>query len=190
MSAEDCEVVTNWPEPKSSKDVERFLGLANYHRSFVKNFAEIAVPLYKLTGKQKFIWGEQQAESFRALKEALTSPPVLTLPNQSDEFILDTDASDTAIGAELLQIQNGEERVIAYGSMALTPEQRRYCTTRKELLAIVRFTRQYRYYLLGKPFTVRTDHNSLIWLLRFKDPQWQLARWIEELSQYNMIVQY
>lgn len=118
------------------------------------------------------------------------SPPVLTLPNQSDEFILDTDASDTAIGAELLQIQNGEEKVIAYGSMALTPEQRRYCTTRKELLAIVRFTRQYRYYLLGKPFTVRTDHNSLIWLLRFKDPHGQLARWIEELSQYNMILQY
>ena len=106
------------------------------------------------------------------------------------EFILDTDASDHAIGAELSQIQDGEPRVIAYGSFALTSEQRRYCTTRKELLAVVRFTKQYRHYLLGRPFIVRTDHSSLTWLLNFKEPQGQLARWMEELSQYNMVLQY
>ena len=115
---------------------------------------------------------------------------MLTLPNHTDDWILDTDASDQAIGAELLQVQNGEERVIAYGSVTLSAEQRRYCTTRKELLAIVRFTRQYRCYLLGRPFKVRTDHSSLIWLMRFKDPQGQLARWIEELSQYTLILEH
>ena len=80
--------------------------------------------------------------------------------------------------------------MIAYGSYALTKEQRRYCTTRKELLAVVRFTRQYRYYLLGRPFLIRTDHSSLTWLVSFKEPQGQLARWMEELSQYNMIMKH
>ena len=115
---------------------------------------------------------------------------MLALPNNQDSFILDTNASNEAIGCELLQIQDGVEKVIAYGSYALTKEQRKYCTTRKELLAIVRFRRQFRNYLLGKPFTVRTDHSSLTWLLRFKEPQGQLARWTEELSQYNMVLQH
>ena len=74
--------------------------------------------------------------------------------------------------------------------MVLDKAQRKYCTTRKELLAVVRFTRMYRHYLLGTPFLVRTDHNSLTWLLNFKDPQGQLARWLEELSQYTIKVQY
>ena len=124
------------------------------------------------------------------LKESLTHPPVLGLPNSQDPFILDTDASDIAKGSELIQVQNGAERVIAYSSFALTPDQKKYCTTRKELLSIFRFTRQFRHYLLGRTFTVRTDHSSLMWLLKFKDPQGQLARWMEELSQYNMVIQY
>ena len=179
-----------WPVPSSSKEVERFLGLANYHRVFVKNFAEKAQVLYSLTGKNKFRWGQEEQEAFESLKVALMNPPVLGLPNTEDPFILDTDASDTAIGAELLQIQNGEEKVVAYSSYTLTPEQKKYCTTRKELLSIVRFTWQFRHYLLGRVFTVRTDHSSLTWLLKFKDPQGQLARWIEELSQYHMVVQF
>ena len=68
----------------------------------------------------------------------------------------------------------------------MTPEQQKYCTTRKELLAIIRFSRQFRHFLLGRHFTVRTDHNSLTWLMNFKEPQRQLTRWLEELSQFNM----
>ena len=124
------------------------------------------------------------------MKEALTNPPVLGLPNTYDPSILDTDASDVSIGSELIQVQNGEERVIAYSSFALTPEQKKYCTTRKELLSIVRFTRHFRHHLLGRIFTVRTDHSSLTWLLKYKDPEGQIARWMEELSQYNMVVQH
>jgi hypothetical protein len=190
MSNQDIEVVREWPVPTCTRDVERFLGLANYHRGFVKGFAEIATPLYAVTGKKAFKWEPDQQNAFDRLKRALTNPPVLALPRSGGEFILDTDASETAIGAELLQIQDGCEKVVAYGSLALTKEQRRYCTTRKELLAVVRFTREYRHYLLGRPFVVRTDHNSLTWLMRFKDPQGQLARWIEELSQYTMVVKH
>jgi hypothetical protein len=79
---------------------------------------------------------------------------------------------------------------VAYGSYILTPEQQNYCVTRRELLAVVRFTRQFRYYLLGRPFVLRTDHSSLTWLMNFKEPQGQLARWMEELSQYNMILRH
>ena len=147
------------------------MGLANYHRTFVKDFSKLAEPLYRITGKRKFVWGLDQQVAFHAIKEALTQPPVLGLPNKEDEFILDTDASEVSVGAELIQVQNGEEKVIAYGSFSLTKEQGRYCTTRKELLAIVRFTRLYKYYLLGRPFTARTDHSSLNWLLNFKEPQ-------------------
>ena len=169
MADTDIETVKNWPLPLCSKDVERFLGLARYHRAFVKDFAKIAVPLYRVIAKQKFSWGEEQQLAFDKLKTALLNPPILALPNDTDEFVLDIDASDVAFDGELIQVQDGQEKVVVYGSFALTPEQRRYCTTRKKLLAIVRFTRQFRHYLLGRPFVIRTDHSSLTWLLHFKE---------------------
>ena len=190
ISEHHLKPVKDWPVPKSTKEVERFLGFANYHRSFIKKYAKISAPLYQITGKALFRWENEQQVAFEKLKEKLTSPPVLALPNKRDHFILDTDASDKAIGAELIQVQNGNEKVIAYGSFVLTPEQRRYCTTRKELLAVIRFTRQFRHYLLGRQFTIRTDHSSLTWLLGFKEPQGQLARWMEELSQYDMVIKH
>ena len=190
MSASDVSVVSNWPVPTCSKDVERFMGLVNYHRTFIPEFSLVAEPLYRVVGKHNYKWTEEQQEAFDNLKVLLTSQPILALPRKDGDLILDTDASDTTIGAVLSQIQEGKERVLCYGSFAMTREQRRYCTTRKELLAIVRFTRQYRHYLLGTPFTVRTDHSSLTWLFNFKDPQGQLARWIEELSQYHILLKH
>ena len=187
---EYVKTVKDWPTPRTTKEVERFLGFANYHRTFIKGYAQIDTPLHHLTGKKPYVWGPEQQSAFDTLKTALTCTPVLALPNSKDLFILDTDASDFAIGAELIQVQEGQERVIAYGSFSLAPEQRRYCTTRKELLAVVRFTKQFQHYLLGREFIVRTDHNSLSWLLNFKEPQGQLARWLEVLSQYNMVVKH
>ena len=78
------------------------------------------------------------------------------------------------------------ERLIGLGSFVLDSAQRNYCTTRKELLAAMRFTRNCKHYLLGRRFTLRTDHNSLIWLMGFKNIKEQLARWIKELAVYNM----
>ena len=151
----------------------------------------MAAPLFALTKKKKpdFIWKNSHEQAFIALKKTLTEPPLLSFPNNKDNFILDTDASDVAIGAELLQIQGGVEKVIAYASCTLSSEQRRYCTTRKELLAVVRFTRHFRYYLIGRKFTLHTDHHSLTWFMRFKEPQCQIARWLEELSQYHMTIE-
>ena len=190
LSDANIDAVLKWPIPQNTREVEQFLGLVNYHRSFIKDLAKISVPLYKLTGKNPFSWTEEHQQSFDDLKVALTSSPVFGLPNSRDMFILDTDASNYAIGAELIQVQEGEERVIAYGSYSLSPEQINYCTTRKELLALIRFTRQYRHYLLGRQFLVRTDHNSLRWLLNFRNPEGQLARCMEELSQFDMVVKH
>ena len=150
--------VTNWPIPTCQREVESFLGFANYHQTHIKEYAHIAGPLYGLTGpKATFHWEDKHQQAFDALVEALVYAPVLAYPNSQDTFILDTDASDTAIRAELIQLQEGEERVISYGSFSLTPAQRNYCTTRKELLAVLRFTREYRHYLLGRRFIVHTD---------------------------------
>ena len=124
------------------------------------------------------------------LKSKLTNASILAFPDFSKPFILDTDASDNAIGAVLSQIQDDKEQVIAYASRSLTKSERNYCVTKKELLAIVTFVKYFRHYLYGKQFTIRTDHSSLRWLLKFKNPEGQLARWLEILSMYDMTIEH
>ena len=183
----EIERVGNWGVPVCKKDVQSFIGVVNFHRDHIPLFAKIAKPLYDIMGSSvTFRWGTEQQEAFDDLKKKMTEAPVLAYPNSDDPFILDTDASDHSVGAELLQVQDGIERLIGFGSFVLDPAQRKYCTTRKELLAVVRFTRHFRHYLLGRRFTVRTDHSSLTWLMGFKNIEGQLARWIEELAVYNM----
>ena len=140
--------------------MERFLGFTNYHRALIGEYTQMALPLQALTGKRTYQWGEEQERVFDELRKAMVRAPVLALPNATDPFILDTDASDRSVRAELIQIQGGAEGAVAYRSFTLTPEQQKYCTTRKELLAIIRFSRQFRHYLLGRHFTVSTDHKS------------------------------
>lgn len=123
----------------------------------------------------------EQQEAFDKLINLLLEPPVLAIPTSTGHFILDTDASDFAVGGEFSQIQDGQERTIGYGSAVLSTEQLRYCTTREELLAVIKFTRQFRDYLLGRECTIKTDHHSLVCLMNFKNPQNQIASWLEEL---------
>ena len=179
--------VAQWPTPSTKKEVQRFLGLASYYRRFVENFATIAKPLHQLIEKNReFKWTEQCQHAFEELRHRLVSAPVLSFPDFTKPFVLDTDASDTGIGAVLSQLQeDGSERVIAYASRVLSKPERRYCVTRKELLAVVVFVKQFRPYLLGKRFTLRTDHGSLTWLWNFRNPEGQLARWLERLQEFN-----
>ena len=180
------ETVCQWNPPQDRRGVQQFLGLCNYYRRFVPNFSAIASPLTELTSKTvAFQWTEAANLAFLALKTALTTAPVLSFPLPSGEYLLDTDASDLAVGGVLAQIQDGEEKVIAYSSKKLNKQQRRYCVTRRELLAVVTFLREFRNYLLAQEFVIRTDHNSLTWLLRFKEPQGQLARWLEYAFQFR-----
>ena len=180
------ESIHAWEPPKDRRGVQQFLGLCNYYRRFVPDFSGVAKPLTDLTSKAtEFQWSEAAHQAFERLKVALSSAPLLSFPLPSGDYVLDTDASDVGVGAVLSQVQDGVERVIAFSSKKLNKQQRRYCVTRRELLAVVTFLREFRVYLLAQVFTIRTDHSSLTWLLRFKEPQGQLARWLEYIFQFK-----
>ena len=109
----------------------------------------------------------------------------MAYPSSEVIFKLDTDASNFGIGGVISQIQDGHERVIAYGSRSLTKAERNYCVTRRELLAIVHFVKYFHHYLYGQKFIVRTDHAALRWLFNFKEPEGQIARWLQVLGTYD-----
>lgn len=186
------EAVKQWPVPSRVTDVRSFLGLASYYRRFIQDFAEIAAPLHRLTAKttEKFKWTPECDRAFRVLKEKLVSAPVLAFPCFGEEFVVDCDASDYGLGAVISQRQDGDERVIAYASRVLEDRERRYSTTKKEMLAMVYAIKHFRHYLYGRPFTVRTDHNALKWLQSFKEPEGQVARWLEMLGQYDYRIEH
>ena len=183
--------MVEWPVPTNVKEVRQFLGMASYYRRFVKIFAKIARPLTDLTRKSKeFSWDKNCQDAFEKLKKTLTGPEIMSYPLPDGEFILDTDACDTAIGAVLCQVQDGKEKVIAYGSRSMNRAERNYCITDKELLAVRHFVEYFRQYLLGRKFRVRSDHRALVWLFSLREPKSRIARWIELLSPYNFSVEY
>lgn len=185
------ESVREWEIPQDRKGVQQFLGLANYYRRFVPNFSGLARPLTDLTSKNKdYQWNEEAQQSFQFLKDALCAAPILAFPLADGKFVVDTDASNFSIGGVLSQSQDGEERVISYSSKKLDKQQQRYCVTRRELLAVVVFLREFRNHLLGRQFLIRTDHSSLTWLLNFKEPQGQLARWLEYIFQFDFHIEH
>src|SRR3978361_1159279 len=185
------QAVRDWPRPQDKHELRSFLGLCTYYRRFVEGFANVAAPLHKLTeDKATYNWSGECDVAFRRLKSALCSSPVLAYPQTKGKFILDTDARNTCIGAVLSQEQDGEERVIDYFSRVLTKPERNYCVTRKELLAIVKAVDHFHKYLYGREFLVRTDHAALKWLLEMKNPEGQIARWMEKLQQYHFKVKH
>lgn len=178
--------VMEFPVPSTAKEVRGFLGLAGYYRRFVPRFAEKAKPLTLLTGKdRKFQWGTEQEEAFRELKEALCTEPVLIYPDFKDQFILATDASGVAVGAVLSQVRNGHERPVAYASRQLHQAEQNYSATERELLSVIWATKHFRCYLLGRRFTLVTDHSALRWMLSLRDPSSRLTRWALRLEEFE-----
>jgi hypothetical protein len=111
-------------------------------------------------------------------------------PKDEGEFYLDADTCNTAIGAVLSQFQDGQLRVIAYGSRKLNKAERKYCITDKELPAVRYFIEYYRQYILGRTFCVQTDHQALIWLFSLEEPKGRIGRWLEILSAFDYSVEY
>ena len=181
--------VRQWPTPTCVRDVRSFLGLASYYRRYIKDFGSIAYPLNRLTDKNKaFCWNKECEEAFARLKRCLVTAPILAYPAELGQFYLDTDASGYGIGAVLSQVQDGQERVIGYASRTLSKQERNYCVTRRELLAVVVYLRHFRPYLYGRHVIIRTDHGALRWLISVRDPQGQVARWLETLGEYYYTV--
>ena len=182
------EDVKSWPVPDCLKSVRQFLVFVGYYRRFIPSFAEMAEPLVALTGKDvPFVWRPACSTAFTDLRDALVRAPILSFPTEDGDYILDTDASNFGLGV-LSQIQNNVERVITYCSRALRPSQRKYCITKREMLAAVSMCIQFRSYLRGAKFTLRTDHKSLVWLHRFKDTEGMMARWLHTLQQFQFSI--
>ena len=191
MDPEKVEKVVNWPVPQNLMDVRSFLGLCAYYCRFILDFSLVANPLTILSEKDVSLeWISPQQVAFEQLKKLLTRTPILAYPKDGCPHILDTDASNVGLGGVLRQVQDVEERVIAYASKTLSRAQRNYCVTHRELLAIVTFVKQFHHYLYGAPFLVQTHHAALYWLLRKKDPDSQMARWIEALQNHDMTVEH
>lgn len=188
---EKIRAVKDWETPKNLTELRSFTGLVNYYRRFVSGFAQIAGPLTALTSKNvPFIWTEDCQKAFDALKQKLIEAPILAYPtnNPDDRWILDVDASDYAVGGVLSQVQNGVEKVISYGSHKLNKAQRNYCTTYKELYSCFYFCKMYRYYLIGRNFTLRTDHKALTWLMGYSELHGMIGRWLTALQGYDFEV--
>eukprot|EP00731_Ephydatia_muelleri_P008795 Em0004g1133a len=181
--------IADWPTPSCLQDLKQFLGLASYYRRFVRNFAALVAPLVKLTEKgHVWHWSSDCDAAFLQLKERLVTSPILGYPVFNQPFMVDTDASGEGLGAVLSQYVSGVEHVIAFASRSLSKAERKYCATRREMLALVWAIKHFRPYLYGRRFTVRTDHASLRWLQSFHEPEGQVARWLECLSEYDFEV--
>ena len=185
------EAMKDWPPPKEVKELQAFLGMTGYYRQYIPDYATIAKPLTQLIGKDTlWRWGEEAQGAFDQLKEGLTTAPVLGYPDPGKTYILDTDASAVGVGAVLSQVQEGQERVIAYFSKTLSPAERNYCVTRRELLAVIKSVKHFRPYLYGRTFQLRTDHASLRWLCRRKESLAQVARWLEILAEFRYSLEH
>ncbi len=187
MDPKKIEALKNRQEPTNVKQTQQFLGICNYYRKFIKDYAKMAAPLNALLRKEKkFDWSKNEQEAFDNLKNALTSYPVLRQPDFSKEFWLYTDASGYCLGAVLAQKdENGKVFACTYISTGMDPAQQNYTVTEKECLTVVWAIKKFRIYLYQK-FYVVTDHVALAWLISLKDPTGRLARWACYLQAYDM----
>jgi transposase InsO family protein len=178
------------PSPADVPELRRFLGMSGYYRRFIKGYAQIAEPLVALSrGNTPWSWTPACSAAFETLRHHLSSAPVLAYPDWSRPFLLQTDASDVALGAVLAQVNDdGVEQPVAYASRTLSASERNYSATDRECVAVVWAVGLHRPYLHGTPFTIVTDHAALTWLQRLKDPTGRLARWLLTLQEYDFAI--
>ena len=188
MDDAKVKAITEWPAPTNVRGVRSFLGLANFYRRFIKDYAKLAKPLTDLTQKDKvFTWGTAEAEAFAALQTRFTTAPILAYPDNDCQFRLETDASDFATGAVLSIQKNDKWHPVAFSSHAMSPEERNYPVADKEMLSVIRSLEQWRHYLEGAKheFEIWNDHANLQWFMKRQDLNRRQARWAQYLSRFN-----
>jgi hypothetical protein len=191
IDPERTKAIREFPVPRDAKAISRFIGMVNYHK-FIRHFAHIAAPLNALRKKGvKYCWGKDQQTSFERLKQAISQPPVLKMPDFSQKFILQTDASGVALGAVLSQERDGVKLPVAYASRTLTPQERKASSTYElECLAMVFATDKFRKYLEHQDFILETDNQALSWLLSHPRQIGKIGRWVVKLSALKFQVRH
>ena len=193
------EVIQKWPIPTNITETRSFLGLCNYYRKFIKDYAKIAKPLYKLisgeNSKKKnneIEWTSHCQFAFDLLKKLCTEAPVLAYADYTKTFKVHTDASEDGLGAVLYQDQNdGTSRVIAYASRSLKKSEKKYHSSKLEFLALKwAITDRFHEYLYGGTFEVHTDNNPLTYVLTTAKLDATGQRWVASLANYNFTIQY
>ncbi|QRW26690.1 Retrotransposable element Tf2 protein [Rhizoctonia solani] len=194
MDQKKIEAVTSWPQPKTVKQVQAFLGFVNYLRRFIPNFSSVARPLHNLTKKETpWSWGNQEEAAFQELKLLVIQSPVLVHSNPDLPYYLETDASGVAMGAILSQqgLDNWLHPV-AYMSKSFSGAKANYDTHNKELLAIIKALEEWRIFLeaTGRPIQVFTDHWNLEYWMQAQTFNCRHACWRIFLSNFNFKIHY
>ena len=188
MDPSKIESVRSWPTPRNPSELRSFLGLANYFRRFIQGYSTMVSKLNDLLRKDaKWAWSRAHDACFDSAKHAITSAPVLALPDFDKPFEIITDASIVGTGGVLMQ----EGRPVAYRSAKLTPPERNYTTGEQELLAVYQALCEWRCYVEGAVgLTLVTDHNPLTYLQTQQTLSRRQARWMEFMSRFNYTWQY
>jgi hypothetical protein len=182
--------ISDWPTPKTVKDVRSFLGFGNFYRKFIRGFADLARPLNELLKKNiKFEWTDEHQTTFDTLKKRFTEEPVLMMPDHSKPFQIECDASKYATGAVLTQLDsNGDRHPISFISRTLSPTERNYEIYDRELLAIIRALEEWRHYIQGSGHEteVLSDHKNLTYFRKAQRLNRRQARWSLYLSEFDI----
>ena len=188
----DLKKLVEYPVPHDLKTLRSFLGLTSYYRKFVPGFSKVAGPLHALTKKEvPFLWTPKCQSAFIELKRLLTSAPVLSFPDFTKPFILETDASGAGLGAVLAQKQeDGTVRPIVYASRSLQSHEKNYGITELEGLGVVWAVKHFRPYLYGHQCEVYTDHSALTSLLNTPQPSGKLARWGMAIQELDLQIRH
>ncbi len=162
--------IAEWPMPTKKRELQSFLGFTNFYQKFIKNYSKIVKALTALTGLAPWKWGSTQDQAFAELKKRMAEDVILAIPNKTDTFIVEADASEGAVGTVLSQKQNGKWRPVAFMSKSLSATERNYKIYNKELLAIMLALDEWHHYLMGTAVDVEiwTDHQNLQY---FRKPQ-------------------
>lgn len=195
MDPEKLTAVREWPALSSRKEVQRFLGFANFYRKFIRNFSRVAAPLTALTSTaHPFIWTKEAEGAFLELKQRFTSAPVLIQLNPDLQFIVEVDASETGVGAVLSQRSPSDQKLhpCAYFSRKLSPAERNYDVGNRELLAVKLALEEWHHWLEGSvhPFVVWSDHKNLAYIQTARRLNSRQARWALFFDRFNFTLTY
>ena len=185
--------VSEFPQPTTKKELQRFLGLVGFYRSFCRNFSTVVFPLTELLKSgNKFVWSSECQQAFENVKSLLCSCPVLAAPRFDRQFVLQVDASQVGAGAVLLQ--GGDEgvvRPVCFFSRKCNRHQANYSVIEKEALALILALQHFEVYVGGTaPLIVYTDHNPLTFLGTLKSPNQRLVRWSLFLQGYDLEIRH